>query len=160
MTDSFASMAAYTRWADRTLLAACAELTPAQYTLELGGSFPSLQATIAHLAGAARLWSLRVAGEPNKGLPPIVEIPDVPTALARLDEAHAVFERIAAEWEATRDGTFTFRNLAGVEITKPKWQIFRHILNHNTYHRGQIASMLRQLGVKPPTTDLLYWSGS
>jgi uncharacterized damage-inducible protein DinB len=160
VTDSFAALVGYTRWADRTLLAACAELTPAQYTLELGGSFPSLQATIAHLAGAARLWSLRIAGEPNKGLPPVAEIPDAATALARLDEAYAVFERVAADWEAGKDGAFTYRNLAGVEVTKIKWQVFRHIVNHGTYHRGQIANMLRQLGVKPPPTDLLYWDGS
>ena len=160
MTDSFASLVAYTRWADRALLTACAELTPAQYTLALGGSFPSLQATIAHLAGSTRLWSLRLAGEPNKGLPPVAEIPDIATALARLGEAYQVLARVAPEWDATRTETFTYRNLAGVETTKIKWQIFRHIVNHGTYHRGQVANMLRQLGVKPPTTDLLYWDGS
>ena len=137
MTDSFTSMVAYTRWADRTLLAPCAELTPAQYTLELGGSFPTLQATIAHLAGSAKLWSLRLGGE-----------------------ACEIFEAVAPEWDATRFETFTYRNLAGVVMTKPRWQIFRHIVNHGTYHRGQIANMLRQLGVKPPSTDLLYWDGS
>jgi uncharacterized damage-inducible protein DinB len=160
VTDSFASMVAYTRWADRTLLAPCAELTPAQYTLELGGSFPTLQATIAHLAGAAKLWSLRLSAQPYGGLAPSAEIPDVSTALARLDEAYAVFEQMAPSWEAAQDETFTYRNLAGVETTRVKWQIFRHIVNHGTYHRGQIANMLRQLGVKPPSTDLLYWDGS
>ena len=160
MTDSFASLVAYTRWADRLLLAPVAELTPAQYTLELGGSFPSLQATVAHMAGAAKLWSLRISGQPYGGLPPSAEIPDVATALARLAEAYAVFEQIAPGWEAAKTETFTYRNLAGIETTKVKWQIFRHIVNHGTYHSGQIANMLRQLGVKPPSTDLLYWDGS
>jgi uncharacterized damage-inducible protein DinB len=160
VTDDFASLVAYTRWADGCLLAACAELTPSQYTLELGGSFPSLQATVAHLAGSAKLWSLRLGGLPYAGLMPAAEIPDVSTATARLAEAYAVFEGAAAGWEAAKAETFTYRNLAGVEMTKPRWQIFRHIVNHGTYHRGQIANMLRQLGVKPPTTDLLYWDGS
>lgn len=160
MTDSFASLVAYTRWADRRPLDPCAELTPAQYTLELGGSFPSLQATIAHLAGANKLWSLRLAGLPNTGLQLAAEIPDVATAAARLSEAYEVFEAAAPEWDTARLETFTFRNIAGVEITRPRWQVFRHIVNHGTYHRGQIANMLRQLGVKPPPTDLLYWDGS
>jgi uncharacterized damage-inducible protein DinB len=160
VTDSFAALVAYTRWADARLLAPCAELTPAQYTLELGGSFPSLQLTVAHLAGAAKLWSLRVAGLPYSGLLPSAEIADVATAQARLAEAYAVFDAVAPEWEAARLELFTFRNIAGVEITKPRWQIFRHIVNHGSYHRGQIANMLRQLGVKPPFTDLLYWDGS
>jgi uncharacterized damage-inducible protein DinB len=157
VTDSFGSLVAYTRWADAALLAACAELTPAQYTLELGGSFPSVQKTITHLAGSAKLWSLRLAGEPYTGLPTVAEIPDVATALARLGEAYAVFARVAPEWEATKTETFTYRNVAGVEMTKVRWQVFRHIINHGTYHRGQLANMLRQLGVTPPTTDLLYW---
>jgi uncharacterized damage-inducible protein DinB len=160
VTDTFASLVAYMRWADRLLLAPVAELTPTQYTLELGGSFPSLQATVAHLAGAAKLWSLRLAGEPYGGLPPSAEIPDVPTALARLAEAYVVLEAVAPVWEAAKDETFTYRNIAGVETTRVKWQIFRHIVNHGSYHRGQIANMLRQLGVKPPATDLLYWDGS
>jgi uncharacterized damage-inducible protein DinB len=159
VTDSFASLVAYTRWADRTLLAPCAELTPAQYTLELGGSFPTLQATIAHVAGAAKLWSLRLSQHPSPGLPAIGDIPDVPTAFARLEEAYAVFERVAPEWQAEPDVIFRFRNLAGVDKAVVRWQVFRHIVNHGSYHRGQIANMLRQLGVKPPMTDLLYWDG-
>ena len=160
VTDSFASMVAYMRWADRVLLAPCAELTPAQYTLELGGSFPTLQATVAHLAGAAKLWSLRLAGCRYSGLPPSAEIADVATAQARLAKPTTIFDAVAPEWEAKRFETFTYRNLAGVVTTKPRWQIFRHIVNHGTYHRGQVANMLRQLGVKPPSTDLLYWDGS
>jgi uncharacterized damage-inducible protein DinB len=160
VTDSFASLVAYTRWADRRLLAPVAELTPTQYTLEVGGSFPSLQATVAHLAGAAKLWSLRLAGKPYGGLAPSAEIPDVATALARLDEAYAVFEQIAPEWQREPDAIFHFRNIAGLEKAVIRWQVFRHIINHGTYHRGQIANMLRQLGVTPPSTDLLYWDGS
>ena len=160
MTDSYASMVAYMRWADRVLLAPCAELTPAQYTLELGGSFPTLQKTIAHLAGAAKLWSLRLGGLPYEGLLPAADIPDVATAQARLAEAYEVFAAVAPEWEAAPLETFTFRNIAGVQKTLPRWLCFRHIINHGTYHRGPIANMLRQLGVKPPSTDLLYWDGS
>lgn len=160
MTDSYAALVGYTQWADRQLLEACAALTPEQYTRELGGSFPSMQSTVAHLAGAAKLWSLRVAGEPYGGLLPSADIPDVPTAQARLAEAYAVFARIAPEWEKAPAEIFRFRNIAGVDKAVVRWMVFRHIVNHGTYHRGQIANMLRQLGVKPPSTDLLYWDGS
>ena len=159
MTDSFAALAAYSRWADERLLAACAALTPAQYTLELGGSFPTLQLTVAHLAGTAKLWSLRLAGLPYSGIPPAAEIPDVDTARARLAEAYEVFAAVAPVWEAAGDEPFTFRRVAGGEVTRPRWVVFRHIVNHATYHRGQIANMLRQVGVTPPSTDLLYWDG-
>ena len=94
MTDSYAALVGYTRWADRQLLDACATLTAEQYTQELGGSFPSLQTTVAHLAGAAKLWSLRLAGEPYGGLLPSAEIPDVPTARARLADPDGDGERL------------------------------------------------------------------
>ena len=76
------------------------------------------------------------------------------TAQARLAEAYEAFEAVAPEWDAARFEVFTFRNIAGIQMTKPRWQVFRHIVNHGTYHRGQIANMLRQLGVKPPSTNL------
>ena len=38
----------------------------------------------------------------------------------------------------------------------PAWQIVMHVVNHATLHRGQIVGMLRQLGVKPPTTDIVF----
>jgi uncharacterized damage-inducible protein DinB len=160
VTDSFASLVVYTRWADRSLLVPCGDLTPAQYTLELGGSFPSLQQTVAHLAGSTKLWSLRLGGLPYAGVAPAAGIADVATALARLEEAYAVFAQVAPDWQREPDTIFHFRNMAGVEKAVVRWQVFRHIVNHATYHRGQIANMLRQLGIKPPSTDLLYWDGS
>ena len=39
----------------------------------------------------------------------------------------------------------------------PAWQIVMHLVNHGTLHRGQFVGMLRQLGVKPPTTDILFY---
>ena len=37
------------------------------------------------------------------------------------------------------------------------WQIAVHVVNHATLHRGQIVGMLRQLGVKAPATDILFY---
>src|SRR5215475_995175 len=39
----------------------------------------------------------------------------------------------------------------------PAWQIVMHVVNHGTLHRGQIVGMLRQLGVKPPATDIVFY---
>jgi uncharacterized damage-inducible protein DinB len=35
--------------------------------------------------------------------------------------------------------------------------ILQHVVNHSTYHRGQIATMLRQLGTKAIPTDLIAY---
>ena len=49
------------------------------------------------------------------------------------------------------------KNLKGETFTHVYWQAFQHVVNHSTYHRGQIITMLRQLGVKPPGTDLIMF---
>jgi uncharacterized damage-inducible protein DinB len=41
--------------------------------------------------------------------------------------------------------------------TAPLWAVLRHVVNHQTYHRGQISSMLRRLGAKPVSTDMVVW---
>jgi uncharacterized damage-inducible protein DinB len=69
-----------------------------------------------------------------------------------------------AEWvsEATETAladVFTYQNLKGEQFTQPIFQMLIHVFNHGTYHRGQMVTMLRQLGVeKIPATDFIVWS--
>lgn len=48
-----------------------------------------------------------------------------------------------------------YKLLDGSKGVLPLWTLLRHAMNHSTYHRGQIAAMLRRVGVIPPPTDLL-----
>lgn len=57
-----------------------------------------------------------------------------PAALAR------TFEPVAAP-----------RSVRGYEYALG--ELIQHLLNHSTYHRGQVALLLRQLGQSPPATD-------
>jgi uncharacterized damage-inducible protein DinB len=45
----------------------------------------------------------------------------------------------------------------GTPFESPVWQIVSHVVNHATLHRGQVVAMLRQLGAKPPATDLIFY---
>ena len=45
----------------------------------------------------------------------------------------------------------------GKQYESPVWQIVLHVVNHATLHRGQVVAMLRQLGMTPPGTDLIYY---
>ena len=51
----------------------------------------------------------------------------------------------------------TYENPPGTSWTYSVRQVLLHVVNHSTYHRGQVASMLRQLGTVPPATDLLIY---
>ena len=50
-----------------------------------------------------------------------------------------------------------FRNLAGNAFEAPLWELLQHMANHATHHRGQVVALLRQLGARVVTTDLLAW---
>jgi uncharacterized damage-inducible protein DinB len=52
-------------------------------------------------------------------------------------------------------GRFEYRDLKGNTHSGVRWQALQHLANHGTYHRGQITTLLRQLGAKPVSTDLI-----
>ena len=57
------------------------------------------------------------------------------------------------------DGTFDYKNLAGASFSSLRRDVLHHVLNHSTYHRGQLITMGRQLGIQnPPSTDYIFWA--
>ena len=69
-----------------------------------------------------------------------------------------VFLASLSEEQIERD--FTWTDLQGETHTVPFRQALLHVVNHSTYHRGQVVAQLRQLGLRPPKTDLVHWRGN
>jgi uncharacterized damage-inducible protein DinB len=158
MQDTLASMFEFNRWADERLLAACSQLTDAQYAQQVGGSFPSIRGVVAHLAGAAHAWRTRFEGGVVTSLLPEAEVGTVEAAQRLILEAHDVFIREANRPAEELNQIFTFRSIRGFDVSLPRWALLRHVVNHGTYHRGQIANMMRQVGMAPPSTDYFLWA--
>ncbi len=149
---------AFGRWANRTTLESVAALTPEEYARPIGGSFGSVQGTLAHLYGADWVWLERFHGRSPRAMP---EGED----LASLD----ALDRKWREVEAGQDafiGTLTQERLAeplsyvsfaGDAFTRRLGDALLHLANHGTYHRGQVATLLRQLGKKCASTDFLRY---
>ena len=55
--------------------------------------------------------------------------------------------------EVTLEHPLTYVNTRGEEWTYPLWRMIMHLLNHQSYHRGQITTLLRMLGVQRPRVD-------
>jgi uncharacterized damage-inducible protein DinB len=158
MQDSLSAMFEYNRWADERLLTACGQLTDEQYAREIGGSFPSIRATVAHHAGALRAWGTRFEGGDVRSLPSETEVPDAETAMRLIVEGHEALLREAGRPAEELNQIFTYRSLRGIMVSLPRWAVLRHVGNHGTYHRGQIATMMRQVGMEPPSTDYFLWA--
>ncbi len=158
MQDTLPAMFEYNRWADERLLTACGQLTDEQYAREIGGSFASIRATVAHHAGALWAWRSRFEGSEVKALPTATEVPDAATAMRLTVSCYETLLREASRSAEELNQIFTFRSVRGFMVSLPRWAALRHVVNHGTYHRGQIANMMRQVGMAPPSTDYFLWA--
>ena len=144
-------------WARNRMLDAVQPLTPEQFTREVGGSFGSVRNTVVHTLSAECIWLSRWKGE-NPGRMLIPEnFPDLATVRkAWLDQEESLRSFLAALDEAGIQQVIRYKTLAGVDSASPLWQMLQHVVNHATYHRGQVTTLLRQLGAAPPlSTDLI-----
>jgi uncharacterized damage-inducible protein DinB len=156
--DFLTELYRYNRWANRKTLAAASSLDPENFTRALGNSFSSVRDTLVHILGAEWIWLERWNGRFPRSLLAAPEFSDVAA--------------ITQRWKQVEDGQTTFlhsrtpsdlnKNLSYVNQKGETWsyplvQQMVHVVNHSTYHRGQVTTLLRQLGAQPATTDFLNY---
>jgi uncharacterized damage-inducible protein DinB len=144
-------------WARDRVLAAAAALSPEQYTRDLRSSFPSVRDTLVHLYAAEWAWHQRWVGTSPAALLNPADFPDVATLTAVWAENETrVREFLASLGEAGITRSLEYQSLDGRPHTSAFWEMFHHVVNHGTYHRGQVQTMLRQLGAPPAqSVDLI-----
>jgi uncharacterized damage-inducible protein DinB len=158
MNDDLVSLYAYNRWADRRVLDACRKLTPEQYVAEPLPGWSSVRSSIAHIAIVTEVWLRSVAGENVETVPTEEELPTVEDAERILDRADQIFHQaVPALTPEQLAAPRTFRGRGRSAILSP-WIVLRHIVNHSTYHRGQVAAKLKRLGVELAATDMVLWA--
>jgi uncharacterized damage-inducible protein DinB len=154
---------AYTEWANARVLEAAEKLSPEDLLRDVHISYTSILGTLLHMAGAEWMWLERWQGRSPVG-------PDVwsgwtPADARSLEQVREkwqpVIERRAAYLEgiSERDisSEFGYTRFTGEAFSLPLGQQMQHVVNHATLHRGQVVGMIRQLGVAPPSTDLLFY---
>jgi len=146
----------YHYWARDRVLEAVEPLSPEQLTRDLANSFPSIRDTLAHLYGADWIWCARWEGESPEALPDPKLFADVP-AIRAAWSAHEQRVRAALErFGSLGVGVLVEYRRNGQPYAEPFWQTLQHVVNHGSYHRGQVTTMLRQLGMAPPKSlDLI-----
>ena len=148
----------YNAWANRRQLHAAAALTPEQFTKPLGSSFSSVRDTMAHICGAEWIWLERFQGRSPSSLPDTTQFNDVAALQSHWSEQEERLLKFAREiTQADLDRTFEYKTLKFGVYKNPLWQSMQHVVNHGTYHRGQITTMLRQHGAQPVLTDLMHF---
>jgi uncharacterized damage-inducible protein DinB len=142
----------YHYWARDRILDAVGVLTPEQYVQDLASSFTSVRDTLVHTYGAEWSWYLRWIGNSPTGFPSSADFPDVSSLRAawrsQEQKIRLLVDSLASTNELGR--TLRYRTFAGEEVESVFSHMLQHVVNHASYHRGQVTTMLRQLGAPAP----------
>jgi uncharacterized damage-inducible protein DinB len=150
----------YHYWARDRMLDAVEVLTPEQYTRDLGNSFKSVRDTVVHTYFAEWVWYSRWIGDsPATALSP-ERFPDVASIRAawraQEEKTRLFVHSLGAADELDR--VFEYKLLSGEPGRSAFRHMLQHVVNHASYHRGQITTMLRQLGAPAPKSqDLIRY---
>ena len=144
------TMVDYHYWARDRLLDAIEPLTPDQYNRDLGSSFKSIRETVVHTYAAEWAWHSRWRGTSPTALLTSDPYPDVPAIRRAWTENEQNVRAFVEEIGESGIGrVIDYKLLSGAAGSSPFWQMLQHVVNHASYHRGQVTTMLRQLGAKP-----------
>jgi uncharacterized damage-inducible protein DinB len=158
MQDDFTSLFAFNRWANAKMLDACRQLTPEQYAAEPVPGWASVRFTVYHIAIVTDGWSRTLADDPDQSFPAEAEVQTPDDAARILERAYRTLDSLLPTLTPERLATPQTFSRRGRTAVLPPWAVLRHIVNHTTYHRGQVASKLKRFGVQQPETDLVFWA--
>lgn len=144
-------------WATRRVLGVLAGLTPEQFTQTVTSSFPSIQATVAHMINAEAVWLGRILGVPLRVTQP-EEIANGAGAAEPWSITEQAMRGLVSGLDAEGFGrVIRFATRSGKEFADPVWLILHQLFNHGSYHRGQLTTLIRQVGAQPVQTDLIVY---
>ncbi len=156
--DEIRSLYGYNRWANDRILTACRSLSLTELTFDLRTSHTSVRGTLVHTLWGEWIWFRRWLGESPRVILDEKKFVDV-------DMIHSHWRELDLEREQFIDSLteehlrsiFGYENLKGEHWEYSYEHAMQHVVNHSTYHRGQVVTMLRQLGHEPPSTDFLMF---
>ncbi|MGB9253405.1 MAG: DinB family protein [Candidatus Korobacteraceae bacterium] len=162
---------AYNLWANRRMFSVLDKLSDQQFTSVIQSSFPSIQESVAHILGAEWLWLMRWNGTSPRADGPfdlknlmqkdgvdveqLMTVPGLRSFADSLEQERQEFLRTLTD--DTLHARLRYNGTDGKEFSMPLVQVLQHVVNHGTYHRGQVTTLLRQVGTETISLDLLFF---
>ncbi len=151
----------YNAWANGKLLTAMEALPADTVRSDAGSSHGGIHGTMLHIVWAHHLWLLRWQGRPNEAsLARSRTVSDLPAL-------RSYWSEVAADTGGFLDSrltdgflleTFSMKTTKGDSFAHSYGEAMFHLVNHSSYHRGQVASLMRQSGGVPPATDFIAFA--
>ena len=160
--DYAAGMAAYNAWMNERIFGCAAELSDTERKRDQGAFFSSIHGTLSHILLGDEAWLQRFRGQPVTMVSPSQE---VHSDFDGLRAARRVMDGEIARWADALTDSFADQPFAFYSVTYqkqrviPGWAAVAHLFNHQTHHRGQVTTLLKQSGKDPGVTDLPWMPG-
>ena len=160
MKELLKQMSTYNIWANQKIIDVILSLNEEKQMAEVPSSFNSIHKTLLHMWDAESVWWQRMKLHERFGRPSDNFKGTTRDVVNGLMSQSKLWEGwVSNVSELMLEHVFEYRNDKKEQIKMPIWQMLTHVFNHDTYHRGQLINMLRQLGVeKIPPTDFSVWS--
>ncbi len=158
MKELLLQYAKYNVWANKLIIETLLKLEEGAVDSEIISSFPSVKGTVYHVWSAEFIWLQRLQLTEH---PVWIEGEFTGTfeeACSKWQEVSAAFVQFAEKQYDDRafEHILQFYDRQKVSHKMPVYQVLNHVFNHSTQHRGQLMTMMRQLGVtKIPSTDFI-----
>ncbi|PYO96537.1 MAG: hypothetical protein DMD60_10070 [Gemmatimonadetes bacterium] len=147
---------AYNAWANRRFFAALESLPAESYFRDLKSSHGGLHGTLCHIVWAEELWLNRWLARPNSAVPQVRDLTTLAAARARWEAIETERDRfLAGLTERRLDESLAVKPSGGGAYLHTFREMFRHAVDHSSYHRGQLVTLLRQVSATPPGTGLI-----
>jgi uncharacterized damage-inducible protein DinB len=160
MTELLRKYADFNLWANVEITDTVLLLDERQQQQVLKSSFPSIYTTVLHLWDVESIWFQRIQ------LHPVVMVPsrsfnpsmkEVVNGLLTQSKEWTNYVRLLKEADLMQ--RISYKSIVGKAFNQEKYLLIHHLFNHQTYHRGQLVTMLRELDVKEiPSTDFITWT--
>ncbi|HTY60261.1 MAG TPA: DinB family protein [Bacteroidota bacterium] len=148
-------LTAYSAWATHRLFAALEQMSPEDAMRDMKSSHGNIHGTLTHLVGAEKMWLSRMSGTPDRAMIRPAEVPTAAAVKSTWEQTgFAMAKFLGGMTDKKLQETFSFPAQSGEQLTYRFSEALQHVVNHATFHRGQVVAMMRQMGHTPPDTGL------
>ena len=163
MTNAYCQLTAqYNEWMNSRLYAVCAGMPAAELHLDRGAFFKSIYLTLNHIAYGDLSFLSRFTADPLVVPEPGV---DLFGGFSALRQAREALDARLSFWAGSLtpdwlEQPLTYTSKIDMRSrTVPRWVLVTHMFNHQTHHRGQVTTMLSQMGLDMGSTDIPFMPG-
>jgi len=148
----------YNLWANNRLFEAAAQMPTDQYLQDVKASHGGIHGTLTHIVAAQKVWLSRWLGTPDTSLLHGKDIPSLLDLISLWEQVSSETARFVASFnEEKLQEILTITTTTGKQFQHTFQQMMQHLVNHSSVHRGQVLAMMRQIGIRPPKTDLITY---